>query len=278
MLTLYTATTDSIVLALLEIETIYNFAFSTIVTDAGKNVLSQNINFNIYDLLSQPSSDQRLERDRQRLFKSLQVINLPQSGQFANYSESIVLRIRMYFHMAMNEQLNHKLPILDFQSYNLLIKRLQKEVNSIPLVKHESYLFLAPQDLITPPVKLQHQSTPMENIAIAFPQLEIYLKKTIELRNAILFYKITDRASKTNESFKHGKHVASIGDVVIVERSRFREGLYGVIEQLPSSTSAIVRTRLGSETQKLACLVPIVMQPENSNEDSPSSSAQPNNL
>ena len=166
MLTLYTASTDSVVLALLEIETTYNFAFSTIVTDAGKNVLSQNINFNIYDLLSQPTSDQRLERDRQRLFKSLQVINLPQSGQFANYSESIVLKIRMYFHMSMNEQLNHKLPILDFQSYNLLIKRLQKEINSIPLVKHESYLFLAPQDLITPPVKLQHQSTPMENIAI----------------------------------------------------------------------------------------------------------------
>ena len=184
----------------------------------------------------------------------------------------------MYFHMSMNEQLNHKLPILDFQSYNLLIKRLQKEINSIPLVKHESYLFLAPQDLITPPVKLQHQSTPMENIAIAFPQLETYLKNTVELRNAILFYKITDRAQKNNHSFKHGNKVASVGDVVIVERSRFREGLYGVIEELLSSTSARVRTRLGSETQKLACLVPIVMQSENSHAESSSNLAQPNNL
>ena len=184
----------------------------------------------------------------------------------------------MYFHMAMNEQLNHKLPILDFQSYNLLIKRLQKEINSIPLVKHESYLFLAPQDLITPPVKLQQQSTPMENIARAFPQLDLYLKKTIELRNAILFYKITDKAHKNNESFKHGKNVATVGDVVIVERSRFREGLYGIIEQLLSTTSAKVRTRLGSETQKLACLVPIVMQAQNSNEEPSSNSTQPKNL
>ena len=184
----------------------------------------------------------------------------------------------MYFHMAMNEQLNHKLPILDFQSYFLLIKRLQKEINSIPLVKHESYLFLAPQDLITPPVKLQQQSTPIENIVRAFPQLDIYLKKTIELRNSILFYRITDKAQKNNESFKHGKNVAHVGDVVIVERSRFREGLYGIIEQLLSSTSAKVRTRLGSETQKIACLVPIVMQGENSNEEPPSQSVQPQNL
>ena len=88
----------------------------------------------------------------------------------------------------------------------------------------------------------------------------------------------TDRANKNNESFKHGKNVATIGDVVIVERSRFREGLYGVIEQLLSSTSARVRTRLGTETQKLACLVPIVMQAENSNAESSSNLAQPENL
>ena len=81
-----------------------------------------------------------------------------------------------------------------------------------------------------------------------------------------------------NESFKHGKNVATVGDVVIVERSRFREGLYGVIEELLSSTSARVRTRLGSETQKLACLVPIVMQPANSDAESSSNLAQPVNL
>ena len=42
LLTLFTASTDSVVLALLEIETTFNFAFTTIVTDAGKNLLSQN--------------------------------------------------------------------------------------------------------------------------------------------------------------------------------------------------------------------------------------------
>ena len=74
------------------------------------------------------------------------------------------------------------------------------------------------------------------------------------------------------------KNVAHVGDVVIVERSRFREGLYGVIEELLSSTSAKVRTRLGLETQKLACLVPIVMQGDNSSEEPPSQPAQSQNL
>ena len=73
-------------------------------------------------------------------------------------------------------------------------------------------------------------------------------------------------------------NMASVGDVVIVERSRFREGLYGIIEELLSSTSARVRTRHGTETQKLACLVPIVMQTENSNADSSFNRAQPENL
>ena len=57
---------------------------------------------------------------------------------------------------------------------------------------------------------------------------------------------------------------------MIVDRARFREGLYGIITELISTTSAKVRTRNGVDIQKIACLIPITMQVEKTTDDTAS--------
>ena len=138
---------------------------------------------------------------------------------------------------------NSNLSGLTMTDYNMSAGML--EVNSIPLISNEKYLYRTPMDIVNPAMEITIKDSEGDLVAKYFEQHRDYMNIIQELRLELFIRYSRDKAMDQHKFVRQGHDVPNLNDfVLIVDVKKLGYFKYWVmIGFSETSTKALVRTK-----------------------------------
>ena len=253
-------TTRSVLLTLLCLEARFAIKISLLSTDAGTNLIKENLNPKL-----------RTERT-EHLFNMLSQCHtsLPRS-QWTNYSESSTRQVKLYLKKALNMTKESTLPQLQRDEWKFLFDVIALELNSVPFLTDKKGYLLSPSDFLYLgrqfEARIGEVKSHFKNINDMMQSLSKYHQLLRDEMMDNMRNEWTRYQQKINPKGKNSKRSPNNGDIVCWS-PEFNKIEYGVIKEV-SDNKAIIRQKNGEIlTQSLANLTPLVVVPWERTENS----------
>ena len=246
--------TGDILNALTKIQARFSVKIRKVYSDAGTNLLKDNLEI------------EKSTLEKQRIHDLLTVKNNLVDSQFRNYSESYTKMVKRYIAQAFDRKRSAALPVLDVFETQTIFELVCQAVNSIP------YTNTGLKDDITAPIHLLQPASNLEEIEIpdngsklknvrdTIYRLQIYLKRFLELRNKQIMLNSERYASTRRSNSKVKKDInCSVGDLVFIHNpSKHDDWKYGIVEAITGKDALIRLSNRESLNYPIQMLHPLV--------------------
>ena len=245
-------TTRSIIIKLLSLEARFGITIEKLNSDAGSNLIKDNLNPTMkYD----PSK---------RLFDKMKEMNTSKPrSQWTNYSETSTRQVKSFLKKALDLNDNSALPTLQRDEWAYLFDVIAYELNSVPCVKDSKENFMSPADLLyvgrSVEVRFDEVTSHFSNIRKMQNALQQYYDLLKEEMKNVMRIQWERYCEKENPNTHKGKIEPKIGDVVMWS-SDWNNNQFGIVSKIDGS-KCILKQKHNKETvQSTANLIPLVTQ------------------